>query len=127
VRFANRSGFTIAEAMVAVVVLSVGVLALVGSAALTSRMVGRGRHSTRTGQIAAARIERLRQIAFSTVPPCVGAEWRSDSAGAPGLTESWQILDPAGTARRVRIVLRSRHPTGLSTDTVVTGVLCGLP
>jgi hypothetical protein len=127
VRVASRSAFTIAEAVVALVMLSVGVLALVGSAALTSRMVGQGRHSTRTGQVAAARIERLRQIAFSTVPACTGAEWRSDSAGGPGLTESWQILDPAGTARRVRIVLRSRHPTGTSSDTVVTGFLCGSP
>lgn len=126
-RVASRSAFTIAEAVVALVMLSVGVLALVGSAALTSRMVGQGRHSTRTGQVAAARIERLRQIAFSTVPACTGAEWRSDSAGGPGLTESWQILDPAGTARRVRIVLRSRHPTGTSSDTVVTGFLCGSP
>lgn len=126
-RVTNRSGLTIAEAMVAVVVLSVGVLALVGSAALTSRMVGRGLHSTRTGQVAAARIERLRQIAFSTVPPCTDAEWRSDSAGDPGLTESWQILDPEGPARRVRIVLRSRHPTGSSSDTVITGFLCGPP
>ena len=126
-RVAGRNGFTIVEAMVAVVVLTVGVLALVGSAALTSRMLGRGRHSTRTGQVAAARIERLRQIAFSTVPACTAAEWRSDSAGGPGLTESWQILDPAGTARRVRIVLRSRHPTGTSSDTVVTGFLCGTP
>jgi len=127
VRIESRSAFTIAEAVVAVLVLSVGVLALVGSAALTSRMLGRGRHSTRTGQIAAARIERLRQIAFSTVPACSGAEWRSDSAGGPGLSESWQILEPAGPARRVLIVLRSRHPTGLSIDTVVTGILCGSP
>jgi hypothetical protein len=127
VRVAGRNGFTIAEAMVAVVVLTVGVLALVGSAALMSRMIGQGRHSTRTGQTAAARIEWLRQIAFSTVPACTGAEWRSDSAGGPGLAESWQILDPAGTARRVRIVLRSRHSTGTSIDTVITGFLCGSP
>jgi hypothetical protein len=127
VRVAGRSGFTIAEAVVAVVVLSVGILALVGSAALTTRMIGRGHHSTRAGQVAAARIERLRQIAFSTVPSCTGVEWRSDSAGGPSLTESWQILDPAGPARRVRIVLRSRHPTGFSSDTVVTGILCGPP
>jgi hypothetical protein len=127
VRVASRSGLTIAETVVALVVLSVGVLALVGSAALASRMVGRGRHSTLAGQLAAARIERLHQIAFSTVPPCIGAEWRSDSAGDPGLTESWQILDPAGPARRVRIVLRSRHARGTSSDTVVTGILCGSP
>lgn len=124
-RVESGSGLTIAEVMVAVVVLTVGALALVGSAGLTSRMLGQGRHSTRTGQVAAARIERLRQIAFSTMPACTGAEWRSDSAGGPGLGESWQILDPAGPVRRVRIVLRSRHATGLSSDTVVTGILCG--
>ena len=126
-RVGSESGLTIAEAVVAVVVLSVGVLALVGSAALISRMIGQGRQFTRAGQVAAARIERLRQIAFSTVPPCTSVEWRSGSAGGPGLTESWQILDPAGPARRARIVLRSRHPTGLSSDTVVTGFLCGAP
>jgi hypothetical protein len=127
VRVVSRSAFTIAEAVVALVVLSVGILAFVGSAALTSRMVGRGRHSTHIAQIAAARIERLRQIAFSTVPACTGAEWRGDSAGGPGLTESWQILDPAGPTRRIRIVVSSRHATGSSSDTVVTGMLCDSP
>jgi Tfp pilus assembly protein PilV len=127
VRVTSRDAFTIAEAVVALVVLSVGVLALVGSAALTSRMIGRGRHYTLVGQAAAARIELLRQVAVSTVPACTAAEWRSDSAAGPGLTESWQILDPGGHARRVRIVLRSRHPTGSSSDTVVTGMLCGPP
>jgi hypothetical protein len=127
VRVGGRKAFTIAEAMVAVMVLSVGILAVVGSAALTSRMLGRGRHATRIGQVAAMRIERLRQIALSTAPRCSGAEWRSGSESRPGLIESWQILDPAGPARRVLIVLRSRHPTGITTDTVVTGMLCGPP
>jgi prepilin-type N-terminal cleavage/methylation domain-containing protein len=127
VRVASGSGFSIIEVMVAVAVLTVGVLALVGSAALTSRMLGSGRQSTRAGQVAAARIERLRQVAFSTAPACTSAEWRGGSAGDPSLTESWQILDPAGPARRVLIVLRSRRPAGLSIDTVVTGILCGSP
>jgi hypothetical protein len=127
VRVIDRSAFTIAEAVVAVLVLSVGVLALVGSAALTSRMLGSGLHATQAGQVAAARIERLRQIAFSTVPACTGVEWRNGSAGSPGLTESWQILDPAGPVRRVLIVVRSGHSTRASSDTVVTGMLCGTP
>jgi len=127
VRVMGRSAFTIAEAVVALVVLSVGVLALVGSGALTSRMLGNGRHATQAGQVAAARIERLRQIAFSTVPACTGDEWRSGSAGAPGLTESWQILDPVGPVRRVLIVVSSGHSARASSDTVVTGVLCGTP
>jgi type II secretory pathway pseudopilin PulG len=127
VHVGSKGAFTLVEVAVALVVLSVGVLALLGSAALMSRMIGRGRQSTLVGQVAATRIERLRQVAFATIPPCTGTEWRSDCAIGPGLTESWQILDPAGPARRVRIVLRARHPTGTSTDTVITGFLCGSP
>jgi hypothetical protein len=127
VRVWGRSGFTIAEVVVAVLVLSVGILALVGSAALTSRMVGWGQQGTRAGLTAAARIERLRQIAFSTTPACSAPEWQSGSAGGPELSEVWEILGGAGSARRVVIVLRSRRPGGLGTDTVLTAVLCGTP
>jgi hypothetical protein len=127
VRVCSRSGFTVAEVVVAVIVLSVGLLALAGSTALTSRMVGSGRQVTRVGQAAAARLERLRQVAFSTVPACSAPAWRSGSAGGSGLSESWSILDGAGPVRRVLIVLRSQRPGGTSTDTVFTAVLCGVP
>jgi type II secretory pathway pseudopilin PulG len=120
----RRSGFTIVESLIAAIVLSVGVLALVGSSALSSRMLGRGAASTRAGLIAATRIERLRQIAFSTVPPCSGAGWSGGSAGGPDLAESWELLDAAGPVRRVRIVVRSPHPGGISSDTVIAGFLC---
>ena len=126
-RVTGRSGFTVAEVLVAVVVLSVGILALAGSAALTSRMVGRGQHATSIGLAAASRVERLRQVAFSTAPPCSAAEWRSGSASGAGLDESWELLDPSGPVRRVMLVLRSRHATGTSSDTVFTAVLCGTP
>ena len=81
-----RSGFTVAEATVAVVVLSVGLLALAGSMALAGRMIGVGRQATRVGQAAAARVERMRQVALSTVPACGAPEWRSelDQALLPG-------------------------------------------
>jgi Tfp pilus assembly protein PilV len=125
VRVVDRSAFTIAETMVAVSMLSVGVLALVGSAALTNRMLANGRHSTRAGQVAAARIERLRQIAFSTAPACTGADWRSGSAVGPGIAETWQIVDGVGPVRRVMVVVRSRRAG--SSDTIVSGVLCGPP
>jgi prepilin-type N-terminal cleavage/methylation domain-containing protein len=127
VRVWNRSGFTIAEVIVAVAVLSVGLLALAGSTALSSRMVGWGQQATHLGQAAAARVERLRQVAFSTVPACSAPEWRSDSAIGRWLDERWEILDQAGPVRRVLIVLRARRPGGTISDTVLTAVLCGLP
>jgi len=127
VRVWGRSGFTFAEVLIAVIVLSLGILALIGSAALTSRMAGWGRQSTRVGLTAAARVERLHQIAFSTTPACSAAEWRSDSAGVPGLSERWEILGGAGPVQRVVIVLRARRPGGTGSDTVLTGVVCGTP
>jgi prepilin-type N-terminal cleavage/methylation domain-containing protein len=127
VRVWGQSGFTVTEVVIAVVVLSVGILALVGSAALTSRMVGWGRQDTRVGLAAVSRVERLRQVAFSTAPACSAAEWQGGSAGGPELSETWEILGGAGAARRVMIVLRSRRSGGMGTDTVLTAVLCGVP
>ena len=122
---ASRYGLTVAEVLVAVVVLTVGVLALVGSSAQVSRMIGRGRQATVAAMVAAGRVERLRRIALSTSPPCASPEWRSDSAAGVGVTESWHILDPAGVVRRLQVVVRHSTPTGLATDTVATALLCG--
>jgi type II secretory pathway pseudopilin PulG len=127
VRVKGRAGFTVVEALVAAMVLVTGILALAGSAALTSRMVGRGALSTRVALAAASRVEDLRRIASSTVPACTSPEWRGGTAGSPALEESWEILDASGLARRVRIVLQVRHARGTSSDTVVAGFLCGPP
>jgi hypothetical protein len=108
-------------------VLATGILALAGSAASTSRMIGRGGLSTRVALAAAGRIEDLRRIASSTLPACTAPEWRADSAGGPAFAERWEILDAAGAARRVRVVVRARHAGGTSSDTVVAGILCGPP
>jgi Tfp pilus assembly protein PilE len=121
---ANPYGLTIVEVLVAVVLLTVGLLALVGSSAQVSRMIGRGRHATVAAMLAAGRIERLRGVAGSTSPPCTGLEWRSGSAVESGVMESWQILDPAGAVRRLQLIVRYRTPAGLTTDTIVAAVLC---
>ena len=123
----NERGFTIAEVLVAVVMLTVGVMAMVGSSAAVTRMVGRGRNDTMVGQIATSRIERLRQIAASTATPCTSGQWTTDSTtqGTNGrIRERWEIVDNTGNARKVRVILR--YPTGRRTqvDTVMTTILC---
>lgn len=126
-RVKSRSAFTVVEALVAVVILATGIFALAGSAALTSRMIGRGALSTRAAFAAASRIEQLRKVAYSTVPWCSSPEWQAGSGGGWGLVESWEMLEASGPARRVRIVLQSRHSTGTSSDTVIAGFLCDSP
>jgi prepilin-type N-terminal cleavage/methylation domain-containing protein len=49
----NEGGFTVIEVIVAVLVLTIGVTALVGSSALVTRQVGRGRIVTIANQRAA--------------------------------------------------------------------------
>jgi prepilin-type N-terminal cleavage/methylation domain-containing protein len=121
----NIRGFTIVEVLVAVVMLSVGVMAMVGSSAMVTRMVGRGRQDTFAGQVATARIERLRQIAASTpAAPCTAAEWKTDSVPGSKVAERWEILDNAGNARQVRLIVRYPVARRTAVDTILTTILC---
>ena len=121
----NRQGFTMAEVMIAMVMLSVGVMALVGSSAAVTRMVGRGRNDTMAGQVATARLERLRQLAASTATPCTHADWKTDSAWSGRVRERWEIIN--GTTANfdsVRIIVRYQVARGTKVDTVMTSILC---
>ncbi len=120
----RASGITVAEVVVAVVVLTVGLLALVGSFGRMSRMAGAGRHATVAAMTAAGRLAWLHQVAHSSSPPCTGPAWRDDSSTSGGVTEAWRILDAVGTARRVELVVRHQEAARVAADTVVTAVLC---
>jgi Tfp pilus assembly protein FimT len=121
---ASSHGVTVVEVLVAVMVLTVGVLALVGSFAGMSRMIGRGGRATIAAEVAAGRLEELRRIAHSTSPPCTAPEWRSGSALESGIAERWQVVDESGPARRVQLVVSYHTPAGVVTDTSMTAVLC---
>jgi prepilin-type N-terminal cleavage/methylation domain-containing protein len=122
-----RRGFTMVEVMVALVLLTVGVMALVGSSAMVSRMIGNGRGSTIAVQAATARIERLRRIAASTTPRCVSPQFVSDSTTTDGVSERWVVAPDGGSglSRRVSVILAYRDPRGPVRDTLHTIVLCG--
>ena len=56
----NQRGFTIIEIIIAIIVLTVGVLGLVTTAALVTRMIARGQRSATAASFASRRLERLR-------------------------------------------------------------------
>jgi prepilin-type N-terminal cleavage/methylation domain-containing protein len=56
----NQRGFTIIEIIIAIIVLTVGVLGMVTTAALVTRMIARGQRSADASAFAARRLERLR-------------------------------------------------------------------
>ena len=119
----REKGFTLIEVLIAVTVLSVGVMALVGSSAMATRMIGRGRESTRVGQVATARSEWLRQVAASTSPPC--GLLTNGTSTSDGITEQWQIqaLTLSGT-RDVNLMYSYKVPRGTRTDTMRITLLC---
>ena len=89
IRRQRRAGFTIVEVVVAVMILSVGVLGLAGAAAIVTRMMGASEIQSDASTVAAARFEILR----GTRCPLA-----SGSASNAGINESWtvQALGNAG-------------------------------
>ena len=122
----EREGFTIVEVMVAVVMLSVGIMALVGSSALVSRMVGQGKQTTYVGQMATARLDYLRQVAASTSPPCGSALFKTDSLTTNRLREVWVVgpVVAGDNTRLVHAIVRHRSSRRLVSDTLRTTILC---
>jgi prepilin-type N-terminal cleavage/methylation domain-containing protein len=120
----DRSGFTLVEVLIAVVVLGIGVVALAGSSAMVTRMIGRGKHETRAAQMAARRIETLRAAGLSTTPRCTSAAFVSDGPEVTdGMTESW-VVPVAGDLRTITVTVT--HPTvkGTHTDLLTTTIEC---
>ncbi len=117
----HRSGFTLVEVLVAVVVLGVGVVALVGSSGMSSRMIGRGKSETRAAQTASRKLDSLRVRAYSTTPRCTAL-----ANGGPdvsnNVTSSWTI---SGTTERTMTVTVSyRRAGGVVTETLTTYIKC---
>ena len=117
----DTRGFTLIEILIAVVILSVGVLGMVGSAGLASRMIGQGKRNTQAALVAMQRMETIRQSALSTNPRCTALA--SGTATTSGVTETWTITG-ASRSRRVRVIVTYPTNRGVATDTVNSVVSC---
>jgi prepilin-type N-terminal cleavage/methylation domain-containing protein len=118
------AGFTLVEVLLALLVLSVGILALTGSSAVVNRMIGRGKIETHAALLAAQRVQTLRLAAASTSPRCVSPGF---AGGGPvwteGLRQSWTV-DPAGTPRRVRVTVSYLTIRGSRSAVLETTIPC---
>jgi prepilin-type N-terminal cleavage/methylation domain-containing protein len=122
----NRSdgGFTIVEVLVAIMVMSIGVIAMAGSTAMVTRMIGGGKVETRVAQAASRRIEALRLTASSTSPRCTAGGFANGGpVSANGLTESWTV-PAAGKVRTVQVNVTYRTPRGPRTASIQTRIDC---
>jgi prepilin-type N-terminal cleavage/methylation domain-containing protein len=105
----DTRGFTLVEVLLAVTVLGIGIVALAGSSALVTRMVGRGAITTRAAEVGSRRLEMLRMYALSTSPKCTSGSFANGtaaagSAGVSGVSEAWTVAG-AGTEKTVTVTV----------------------
>lgn len=113
----DTAGFTIVEILVAVLILTVGLLGLVTTAGLVTRMIGQGQRYTEASSLATERFEILR------AQGCPAAGNGSETRGA--YTISWQIVDVAGgKGRQFAVAVTSPTNRGTRTDNFTTTHFC---
>ena len=120
----TQSGFTIIEIIIAIMVLTVGLLALVTTAALVTRMIARGQRSAVASMYAAQRAEQMRPQA------CIAAQ-RTDGrdtlyTGSNWVaTNAWSFVNEGNQYYRLRVVtLYKTIKNQMRVDTLEMGVSC---
>jgi prepilin-type N-terminal cleavage/methylation domain-containing protein len=100
----RRAGFTVMELIVAIVILSIGLLGLAATSGVVMRLIGGGGHQTVAANVALARFEQLRGLSCGRMT--------SGSAINRNVQEVWSVT-PVGpvalpTAMDVRVTITYR-------------------
>jgi Tfp pilus assembly protein PilV len=121
----DAGGFTIVEVVIAICILSIGILGLAGTAASVTRMVGRSQQYGKAASMASERFEILRaQVAPTPAnggTACATLPNGSSTSGTYSLawtsaavTNGWQVS----------IVVTTRTARGTKTDTFTQLLTC---
>lgn len=112
----RNSGFTLIEALVAVVLFVIGVLTFVQTSALVTRLIARGTRAEKASVLAQQRIDILRA---TTCPLLAGG---SDAVGA--VSRAWTVTT-VGNAQRILVTVSYPQPPSPNrVDTVTTTIDC---
>ena len=102
----QEQGFTLIEVIIAVLVLTIGLLGLVTSAALVTRMIGRGHRSGVQVAFSQRRIEMLRSTACANQATGTDVLMRG---GVPVDSLSWQFVNRGNSTWQV--IMTSKYQT----------------
>jgi prepilin-type N-terminal cleavage/methylation domain-containing protein len=122
----RHRGFTLVEVQVAIVVLTIGLIGLVSSSAMVSRMLGVGKIETRAARLAVGRVETLRRAAYGSEPKCSAGDFTSGSeqpASPNDLSQSWTV-EGTGALRVVRVSVAYRTIRGMRAVSLAAGIRC---
>ena len=116
-----RRGFTVVEIVVAVLVLSIGVLGLATTMGVVTKLVAGGRAGELGGSFAMRRMELLRTTACTSQSTGADTLYRGGSWSA---INSWSFTSGGANLWRVKLINKHRAGVGTRSDTVETSVQC---
>lgn len=119
----DTRGFSIVEVLVAIIILTIGLLALAQSSGAVSTMIGRGKQDTQAAAAAQQVLERLRQEATETTPKCTSLSSGSQTGPQPGTTVAWTVSG-SGDSRTVVVTVNYRISRGTRTETIRAQLGC---
>ena len=120
----DQSGFTIIEILIAIVVLVVGLLSLVMTAAMVSRMLGRANRAQVAATFATQRMEKMRPAACITAQRVGGTDTLSRGGQWIAIND-WSYIDLGSSAYRLRVITTWETARNRSrVDTLEMGVPC---
>jgi prepilin-type N-terminal cleavage/methylation domain-containing protein len=119
---AGRGGFTIVEVLIAIIMLSIGVLALASSAGGITRMLSNGQRKTRSYAMAASLVDSLRRVAKSH---CTNLP-ASGSGTQTGISTTWTVgsIGSTNTTHLVTVLMSYRVGPFVKGDTLVANLYC---
>ncbi len=97
-----RAGTTLVELIIALVVITVGLLALAGAAAVVARETAAGRREATLAELARTRLERLTSTPCELLVP--------GTTNADGITEHWAVGAGRNGTRRLLITVAAPAP-----------------
>lgn len=118
----REQGFTVVEVVVAVLILTIGILALMSSSALVTRMIARGGRTAAMATFATQRLEQLRVLGCASQVGGTDTLWRGST---PIDVNTWRFV--AAGANHWRIVMTETYVTQANawrTDSSETEVSC---
>ena len=120
----KREGFTVIEVILAIVVFSIGVLALASTCGVVTRMVNRGENAEIGTGFGAERLERLRMTGC-TSQAAGGPDTLKRGGGGWYAINTWSFADAGGGTWRITVQSRYKTSTGSDrTETLGTSISC---
>ena len=116
------AGFTLLEVLLALLVLTTGLLGFAGTMGPISALAGQGRTHGRAAVVLVSRVSRLRTELLAGAPACV-LPAPGSALHPSGLDESWDSSLSANIVE-IRIVAQFRLPRGIQAETLSTRFPC---